>query len=445
MPRVDVSGVELLWPGKYQEDGTRMSVSRVSLPFQIIETVNETRATREAAKSRSLSLFDVYEGTEGDTFEDGWRNKLVWGDNLLVMGSLLSRLAGTIDLIYIDPPFATGADFIVTTQVGEESLELTKEQSGIEEKAYRDTWGRGLASYLAMMAPRLALIRELLSPNGSLYVHVDANMSPYMRLLLNEIMGADAFRNEIYWYYTNKIPDTRKRLFTKSTDTILLYAFGENYFEHQEEERDVPIKVSRMKKVDGKKVYVRGDDGKVDMIERNTRVVDNVWRIAMLHAQPERTGYPTQKPEPLLERIIRASSREGDLVADFFCGSGTTLKMAELLGRRWVGCDLGRFAIHTARKRMLDVAGCKSFEVLNLGRYERKYWQAATFRRKQDTDGQLATFQYLAFILKLYGAESLAGMQHIHGKKGRALVHVGAVDAPVSGSCRAGGGWGPPP
>ena len=432
MPRVDVSGVELLWPGKYQEDGTRMSVSRVSLPFQIIETVNETRATREAAKSRSLSLFDVYEGTEGDTFEDGWRNKLVWGDNLLVMGSLLSRLAGTIDLIYIDPPFATGADFIVTTQVGEESLELTKEQSGIEEKAYRDTWGRGLASYLAMMAPRLALIRELLSPNGSLYVHVDANMSPYMRLLLNEIMGADAFRNEIYWYYTNKIPDTRKRLFTKSTDTILLYAFGENYFEHQEEERDVPIKVSRMKKVDGKKVYVRGDDGKVDMIERNTRVVDNVWRIAMLHAQPERTGYPTQKPEPLLERIIRASSREGDLVADFFCGSGTTLKMAELLGRRWVGCDLGRFAIHTARKRMLDVAGCKSFEVLNLGRYERKYWQAATFRRKQDTDGQLATFQYLAFILKLYGAEPLAGMQHIHGKKGRALVHVGAVDAPVT-------------
>jgi len=134
-----------------------------------------------------------------------------------------------------------------------------------------------------------------------------------MRLLLTEEFGVDAFRKEIYWYYPNKIPDTRKRLFTKSTDTILFYALEDNQFNHQQEGRDVPIKVSRMRKVKGKKIYVRGENGKVEMIERNTRVIDNVWRIAMLHAQPEITGYPTQKPQSLLERINSPGGQGNDL------------------------------------------------------------------------------------------------------------------------------------
>ncbi|HDL84803.1 MAG TPA: hypothetical protein ENH11_00445, partial [Candidatus Acetothermia bacterium] len=120
MAKIEINKVELVWPGKYNEDGTLKEVPRVSLPFQVIETVNESRATREAAKKpENLSLFDVYEGKEGDTFEEGWRNKLIWGDNLLVMGSLLEKFAGKIDLIYIDPPFATGADFTYTAPIGE--------------------------------------------------------------------------------------------------------------------------------------------------------------------------------------------------------------------------------------------------------------------------------------------------------------------------------------
>ena len=171
----------------------------MNLPFQIIETVNESRATHEAKKGGVQStLFDVYEGKEGDTFEAGWRNKLIWGDNLLVMGSLLEKFAGKIDLIYIDPPFATGADFSFTTQIGDGGLEVTKEQSAIEEKAYRDTWGQGIESYLQMMHQRLALMRSLLSQSGSIYVHCDYRVNSYMRCILDDLLGENNFRNEIY-------------------------------------------------------------------------------------------------------------------------------------------------------------------------------------------------------------------------------------------------------
>ena len=167
MAKIEITRTELVWPGKYNEDGTLKEVPRVSLPFQVIETVNESRATREAQKGKTLSLFDTYEGKEGDTFEAGWRNKLIWGDNLLVMGSLLEKFAGKVDLIYIDPPFGTGTDFSQKYLVDAEGIRLAsvneqedfeKEASIIEEITYRDTWGAGLDSYLAMIAPRLALM-----------------------------------------------------------------------------------------------------------------------------------------------------------------------------------------------------------------------------------------------------------------------------------------------
>ena len=129
MAKIDITKSELVWPGKYNEDGTLKEMPRVSLPFQVIETVNESRATRDVQKTTSLGLFDVYEGKEGDTFNAGWRNKLIWGDNALVMGSLLEKFAGKIDLIYIDPPFATGADFSYIAEVGEGGLEIEKAQS----------------------------------------------------------------------------------------------------------------------------------------------------------------------------------------------------------------------------------------------------------------------------------------------------------------------------
>lgn len=198
MGKIEITKTDLVWPGKYNDDGTSKEVPRVSLPFQVIETVNESRATREAKKAASQSsLFDVWEAKEGDTFEAGWRNKLIWGDNLLVMGSLLEKLAGKIDLIYIDPPFATGADFSFRTFIGEE--DVTKEASLIEEKAYRDTWGLGLSSFLQMLYERFILMRDLLSPTGSIYVHMGWDVSHYVKVVLDDVFGADQFINQLIW------------------------------------------------------------------------------------------------------------------------------------------------------------------------------------------------------------------------------------------------------
>jgi adenine-specific DNA-methyltransferase len=160
----------------------------------------------------------------------------------------------------------------------------------------------------------------------------------------------------------------------------------------------------------------------------------DVWEVPYINpVASERLRFATQKPEALLEYVIEASSNPGDLVADFFCGSGTTLAVAEKLGRRWIGCDLGRWAIHVTRKRLLGIQSCKPFEVLNLGKYERQYWQGVTFGESRNKSlTERALYEYLAFILKLYGAQPVPGLMHLHGRKGKALVHIGAVDAPVT-------------
>jgi adenine specific DNA methylase Mod len=197
MAKIDITRTELVWPGKYNDDGTLKEVLRVSLPFQVIETVNESRATREAQQATSLGLFDVYEGKEGDTFEAGWRNKLIWGDNLLVMGSLLEKFAGKVDLIYIDPPFATGADFSFRALVGDE--EVTKEASALEEKAYRDTWGRGLDSFLQMLFDRFQLMRDLLSERGTIYVHMGWDVAQHIKVVLDQVFGPERLVNQVIW------------------------------------------------------------------------------------------------------------------------------------------------------------------------------------------------------------------------------------------------------
>jgi hypothetical protein len=179
-----------------------------------------------------------------------------------------------------------------------------------------------------------------------------------------------------------------------------------------------------------------GDWGYIRYLDEMPGVpIQDLWTdISPLQSQSvERLGYDTQKPERLLERVLKFGSNEGDLVADFFCGSGTTLATAEKLGRRWIGCDLGRWAIHVTRKRLLGIENSRPFEVLNLGKYERQYWQGVTFGQRQNRSfAERALYEYLAFILKLYGAQPVAGLAHLHGKKGKAMVHIGAVDAPVT-------------
>ena len=436
MAKMEITKTELVWPGKYNEDGTRKEVPRVNLPFQVIETVNESRTAREATKqSLQGTLFNIYEGTEGDTVEEGWKNKLIWGDNLLVMGSLLEKFSGKIDLIYIDPPFATGTDFSFTAPIGESGENIFKAQSLIEEKAYRDTWGRGSDSYLEMMKPRLELLRDLLAPNGTIYVHIDWTIGHYLKLVMDEVFGRGKIRNEIVWYYTNKL-GTGGKTFDKHHDNLFVYVNGKTWT-HNAIMR--PVRKQKMQpvtqKIKGKRVWLRDAAGKrlYAMSNAETRIGD-VWEVPYINpVASERLGYATQKPEALLERIIKASSNKGCLVADFFCGSGTTLAVAEKLGRRWIGCDLGRWGIHVTRKRLLGIQHCKPFEVLNLGKYERQYWQGLTFGgNKNKSITERALYEYFAFILKLYGAEPLPGLMHLHGKRGKAMIHIGAVDAPVT-------------
>ena len=470
MPKIDITKTELVWPGKYNDDGTLKEVPRISLPFQVIETVNESHATREARKGGfQQSLFDIYEGKEGDTFEEGWKNKLIWGDNLLVMGSLLEKFAGKIDLIYIDPPFATGTDFSFETQIGEISETLFKQQSVVEEKAYRDTWGSGISSYLAMLSPRLNLLKELLSNQGTIWVHIDYRLVHYIFSLLTETMGVESFRNNIIWSYGGRGAKSISGQFPRNHDVIILFARKESIYNRVYS--DTKYNIARLPShikldPDGTpfKTSPRGDytDDSIRKFEKQGRIyrtrngnirikyplerkgneviekslIGDVWNDIpdMMHSsKAERLDYPTQKPQRLLERILSATSNPGSLVADFFCGSGTTLAVAEKLGRRWIGCDLGRWATHVTRKRLLGIENCKPFEVLNLGKYERQYWQGVTFGEMNAKPvTEQALYEYLAFILKLYGARPLPGMKHLHGKKGGAMVRIGAVDAPVT-------------
>ena len=470
MAKIDVTKTELVWPGKYEEDGTLKEVPRVSLPFQVIETVNESRATREARTGGvRTSLSDVYGGSEGDTFEEGWKNKLIRGDNLLVMGSLLEKFAGKIDLIYIDPPFATGADFSFTTTVGESADELKKEQSVLEEKAYRDTWGGGLSSYLSMLAPRLRAMKELLSFRGTLCVHMDYRLVHPVHSILCEVMGADSFRNDIIWSYGGRGAKAVSGQFPRNHDVILVFARSDeaiynrvrgeqrykikNLPSHIKLEPDGrPFKTSPRGDYTDESVARLEDEGRIYRTNRGgirvkyflarekdvvieQKLIGDVWSDIpdMMHSpRQERLDYPTQKPERLLGRVVESYSNVESIVADFFCGSGATLAVAEKLGRRWVGCDLGRWAVHVTRKRLLGIENCKPFDVLNLGRYERQYWQGVTFGKKDKPVTEQALHEYLAFILKLHGSQPVTGLIHLHGKKGKAMVHVGAVDAPVT-------------
>ncbi len=428
MPKIDITRTELVWPGKYDEDGNLAPPRRVNLPFQVIERVNETRATRQQREEEKMghvaTLFDYWQEEKAQTTDpgDGWRNKLIWGDNLYVMGSLLESYAGKIDLIYIDPPFATGADFSFKTEIGGEQVD--KEQSIIEEKAYRDTWGLGLDSYLQMMRDRLILIRELLSDKGSLYIHLAHHVGQYMKVVLDELFGEDCFQNEIIWLY--KTGGATKERFARKHDNIFFYSKSpDKWIFNPQKERSYMMHQYGFKKSD---FQIDEETG----LQYSMVYARDVWDIPSVgSATFERVGYDTQKPEAMLDRIIKASSNEGDIVADFFCGSGTTLAVAEKLGRRWIGCDLGRYAIHTTRKRLMEIPDCKPFEILNLGRYERQVWQGVTFDGQKQTQ-QMLIFEYLKFILELYGAQPLAGTQALHGKKGSAVVHVGAVDAPVT-------------
>ena len=485
----DKREVELVWNGKTNE------VTNVVLPFQVIEQVDEPRAETSTDAAFQLDLFD----TRGRQLK-GWTNKLIWGDNKLILSSLKNgplreqiEEQGGIKLIYIDPPFDVGADFSMDIEIGNDTF--TKKPNILEEIAYRDTWGKGADSFIAMIYERLVLMRDLLAQDGSIYVHCDWRVTSFIRCVLDEIFGLNSLRNEIIWKRTTSHSDAKS--FGSVHDTIWFYC-KENAIRNgvfQEYDEEYLKSYYRYEENNGRKFMsadltgagagpsrIFDDKGEIHppsgrhwmydqeginkaltenriywtkngiprlkkfLDESEGMPVNDLWiDIQSLRSwhQSETTGYATQKPEALLERIIQASSNEGDLVADFFSGSGTTAAVAEKLGRKWIATDLGKFAIHTTRKRMIAVQrqlkaegkDYRAFEILNLGKYERQHFIGVNPNlREVEKEKQLAEKEaaFVALILRAYRSESIAGFNTFHGKKAGRLVAIGPINLPVT-------------
>lgn len=487
--------VELLWDGKTNEK------SNVVLPFQTIECIDEPR--RKGI--RTLKQADLFNYDVNGRQIKGWSNKLIWGDNKLILSSLKNgplreeiESNGGIKLIYIDPPFDVGADFSMDIEVGDESI--TKKQNILEEIAYRDTWGNGQDSFIAMIYERLSLMKDLLATDGSILVHCDYRVNSYIRLILDEIFGRDNFKSEIIWKRTGGHHISNKRL-DVMTDTILYYTksddfiFNPQYEVLSEEELDEKfphLEAETNRRFNHEKLEQRSNSssaGEIRVIQGKELTTELGWRWSqetfderlkenpyliywtsngrpryknyadeyegrdvgslwtdvnpLASGSKERVGYPTQKPEALLERVIKMASNENDIVADFFCGSGTTLAVAEKLGRKWIGSDLGKFSIHTTRKRMIEIQrelkdsgkNYRAFEILNLGKYERQYYMSIDSEVLDENQEKIMyqkEKEFVSLVLSAYKAEPISGFNTIKGNKLGRFVSIGPIDMPVS-------------
>jgi len=460
----DKREVELAWNGKTRE------VCTAVLPFQTLEHIDEPR---QEIGDEQAALFDI----RGRQLK-GWTNKLIWGDNKLILSSLKSGAlrrqiedAGGLKLIYIDPPFDVGADFSMDIEIGGETFH--KEPNLLEQIAYRDTWGRGADSFITMIYERLILMRDLLHEEGSIYVHCDWRMEAFIRLVCEEVFGRDRFMNTITWQRDSAAKGAKKhaRQWSREGDSIVAFRRSERtLFQsvYKEELTETQLREYMYQDPDGRKfkkvtlgdysdasiekfrqqdlIYTTssGREYKKYYLDEATFAIGSIWVdiVNLSKGQYEQVGYPTQKPEALLERIIKASSNEGDLVADFFCGSGTTAIVAEKLGRKWIAADLGKFAIHTTRKRLIQVQRerkavdetFRAFEVLNLGRYERQVYLNVSGRltgKKKEQALARREQEFRDLILKAYRAEPLSEAGFFHGKIGARLVVVGPINLPV--------------
>ena len=432
----DSNQIELNWNGKSDK------VTSVVLPFQIIEQIDEPRS--EEVRMAQTS-FDFASGRQ----KIGWNNKLIWGDNKYILSSLKNgpmreeiENEGGIKLIYIDPPFDVGADFKMNVEVGNDFYE--KKPNFLETIAYNDTWRKGADSCLSMIYERLHLMHDLLAEDGNIFVHCDHRLNASLRLIMNEIFGKDNFRNEIIWHYYNKY-SAGGNIYPRAHDTILFFSKSKfSTFHGAREMREKPVKQLVRESKNNKLVNKRDEDGKLMYRMSEDKKVDDVWRIPALQpASKEWTNYPTQKHHSLLERIISSASNENDIVADFFCGSGTTSAVAEKLNRKWICSDLGKFGIHTTRKRMIKVqrelkkeeSSWRAFEILNIGKYQRQHYiyDGKNERNKINIikrEKQEKTFKEL--ILKAYKASEISGFSTIHGKKGDVFVSLGPIDQAIS-------------
>ncbi|MCL5123672.1 MAG: site-specific DNA-methyltransferase [Deltaproteobacteria bacterium] len=497
----DKREVELVWNGKTNE------ICNIVLPFQVIEQVDEPRAEKPEDTHPQFNLFDS-RGRQ----QKGWTNKLIWGDNKLILSSLKNGPLrkevednGGIKLIYIDPPFDVGADFSMDIEIGDDTF--TKKPGVLEELAYRDTWGKGADSFIAMIYERLVLMRDLLAEDGFVVVHMGDKVSALVKLVADDVFGKVNYRNTIIiprgiknvqsqfkdirglsvghdvLFFFSKSEDSRvRKLSLPGTDkavgkwdtfwrgtnrpTMRYELFGIHpnsgqwRWSHErakQAKRNYEIFLEQY----GRDEYL--DEYYLDQLEagndldfvrlgpnntvqyfvppRDYKLASTLW--GDIRTRGTITQYTTEKNEQLLSVIIDWLSNEGDLVADFFCGSGTTMAVAEKLGRRWVGSDLGKFAIHTTRKRMIAVQrelkntgkDYRAFEILNLGKYERAHYIGVNVNlREEESQKQLAQKEkdFINLILHAYRAETAVNFRCFHGKKSGRLVAVGPINLPVT-------------
>ena len=464
----DKREVELVWNGKTNE------VTNAVLPFQVIEQVDEPRA--EVDTKLQMSMFDVDE--RGRQLK-GWQNKLIWGDNKLILSSLKNgplreeiEKQGGIKLIYIDPPFDVGADFSMDIEFGEDTF--TKKPNILEEIAYRDTWGKGSDSFLSMIYERLLIMRDLLAEDGSIYVHCDWRLEAYIRNVLEEVFGRENFMNTLIWQRDSAAKGAKKtsKQWSREGDSIIVFRKTDKSIYntvYKEELGDTQLREYMYEDADGRKfkkvtlgdysqksiqtfreqnlIYTTksGREYKKYYLDEAKFAIGSIWTdiVNLSKGQHEQLGYPTQKPEALLARIIEAASKPGDLVVDFFVGSGTTPAVAEKLGRKWIASDLGKFAIHTTRKRMIGVQrelkssgkDFRAFEILNLGKYERQHYIGINENlrlEEQQNQVEAREQEFVQLILNAYKADFAEGFKTFQGKKSGRLVAVGPVNVPVS-------------
>jgi len=468
--------VELVWNGKTNE------VSNTVLPFQTIEHIDEPRS--EDKKSSQVTLFD----TSGRQIK-GWTNKLIWGDNKLILSSLKNgpmrkeiEAQGGLKLVYIDPPFSAGIDYSINVEIGGEERGLTKTPSVIEEFAYRNTWGNGGNTFLTMLYERVILMRDLLHEEGIFFLRIDHHWGHYVKAMLDELFGKSNFQSEILVSRIKKnVTGQGKLSLPTATDSLFVYFKSElSRFKHinfdLKETREeywraidsagvrsnpdrviesvkfsppagrhftfTQEKMDQMYKEGRIRIHPRTGKPQYKVESSDIGILDTNWTD--IAGYSFKTRYPTENALPLLERVINISTEKGDLVADFFSGSGTTLEAAEKLGRKWIGTDVGRFSIHTIRKRMVGVQrelkkegkNYRAFEILNVGKYERKYYVNHVSKDLREEEKrqirERKEKEYINLILSAYKAEPVESFNTFVGKKRDRLVAIGSIDLPIT-------------
>lgn len=319
----------------------------MSLIYKLTEIIDDCRAEYEKIldeirETKGLSKFKVHEiyGKEAST-----NNILAEGDNLNFMKYLISQenCLGKINLIYVDPPFFSKADYNMQVKINSKCIEETVK---IKQTVYTDTWNEGIESYLRMICIRLFMMRSLLEESGCIWMHLDWHVAHYVKILMDEVFGMDNFVNEIIWNY--KSGGTSNKRFARKHDTLLFYGKSNKYYFQAQKEKSYNR---------GFKPYrFKGVKEFEDELGWYTLVnMKDVWQMDMVgRTSSERTGYATQKPEALLERILRSCTKEGDLCVDFFGGSGTLAVTANKMGRQWLTCDIGKNSIAGIKKRLLQ-------------------------------------------------------------------------------------------